>query len=476
MLKSKGIWQPLILATVLTVGFVVAWGIASGWMVSIYQNNRTEGHWQRLRFRLDGTPLIQQARGYRDLAGNDVETTDKDLFVIESFLSAGLGESKYPLPTPWSERTRGFIDTGRPPGLWYFISDGRSDGSAYMVGYDQESNARIGFLGKAGFRMEELPLEERLPFDGSASGIHLRIECSQSGYRWNPKYYTLPRVADADEIPPWMVFLQGNDDKLYQIDLSRRTVNVALVGAKIQSAALIYNPGATQAKRIGLALRTEDAILVLNNRNEISATFPLPPELRGKTIYWGETNAGTTVAWTTDYHSLQGSRKSEVYWQDSTGRVIRHEEITLPGQDSSIMRFFMGVIVPAPVLASSFVVLYTSFSPENPEASWSEAWAQCLDYFWPFLLVALLVGTVFAGLCYRREARYGASTKERILWTIFVFAFGIGGWIGYRFGRSWPALATCPTCGAVVPRDRIACAACQAEFPLPALKGTEVFA
>jgi hypothetical protein len=72
--------------------------------------------------------------------------------------------------------------------------------------------------------------------------------------------------------------------------------------------------------------------------------------------------------------------------------------------------------------------------------------------------------------------RYGASGPERIVWPSFVFVLGLPGWIGYRFGRAWPNLERCPSCRAIVPRDRIECAACQRDFPEPALQGTEVFA
>ena len=47
---------------------------------------------------------------------------------------------------------------------------------------------------------------------------------------------------------------------------------------------------------------------------------------------------------------------------------------------------------------------------------------------------------------------------------------------GFRFTRAWPVQEPCPACGLRVSRDRPACSACHAEFPGPALIGTEVFA
>lgn len=105
-----------------------------------------------------------------------------------------------------------------------------------------------------------------------------------------------------------------------------------------------------------------------------------------------------------------------------------------------------------------------------------EALGRSLREFGPALGIAQLIALGLAVLCYRRQLRYGAGRAERILWPLFVLLLGLPGWIGYRFGRRWPVLETCPNCGDAVPRDRGECARCTAAFPLPALQGTEVFA
>ena len=90
--------------------------------------------------------------------------------------------------------------------------------------------------------------------------------------------------------------------------------------------------------------------------------------------------------------------------------------------------------------------------------------------------IAQVLAVILAVLCYRRQARYGVSRTERIVWPLFVLVLGLPGWIGYRFGRSWPVLESCPECGTAVPRDREGCLRCTNDFPRPALKETEVFA
>ena len=239
-----------------------------------------------------------------------------------------------------------------------------------------------------------------------------------------------------------------------------------------------FEPGAE--KMTGLAVRTDDAILVLNPDLKLVKQFPIPADLRSKDFAWSQTNVGTAVAWTTRTDRLRwgAGPKYEVYWLDDAGKITRHEEIALGRQGPDRLAYFMGIIVPAPLPLSVVegvlwpLVLFS----QGTTNTWSVAWSFTLEDYRFSLPLACLVSAVLAFLCYRRQARYGASRSQRVLWPLFVFAFGLPGWVGYRFGRTWPSLARCPMCHAAVPCDRIACAACQAEFPQPTMKGTEVLA
>jgi hypothetical protein len=142
------------------------------------------------------------------------------------------------------------------------------------------------------------------------------------------------------------------------------------------------------------------------------------------------------------------------------------------------MQSLGGVVVPAPVVLLGLV------ARERPAkllelglaTTYGEALDRALLEFWPALLTAQLIALGFAALCYRRQVRYGANPGERVVWPLFVLLLGLPGWVGYRFGRSWPVLESCPACSNDVPQDRESCLRCEAEFPRPALKGTEVFA
>ena len=108
-------------------------------------------------------------------------------------------------------------------------------------------------------------------------------------------------------------------------------------------------------------------------------------------------------------------------------------------------------------------------------------WRRILDsirpvpLLWSFCLTAL-ISAALAALCFRRQRRYGVPLAERIGWPLFVFLFGLPGWIGYRYCRRWPVLEECEACHVPAPRNTEACPACQRGFPLPAATGSEIFA
>src|SRR5262249_2772948 len=137
-----------------------------------------------------------------------------------------------------------------------------------------------------------------------------------------------------------------------------------------------------------------------------------------------------------------------------------------------------GLVVPAPLALGGCVGLgrTSDLVKEGLEVTYSAALRRALSEFWPALLLTQVVAAGLAVLCYRRQVRYGAIGAERVVWPLFVLVLGLPGWAGFRFGRSWPVLESCPACDVEVPRDRAVCVRCTAEFPRPALRGTEVFA
>ena len=49
---------------------------------------------------------------------------------------------------------------------WFFVHDGKPQGSGYFVGYERVSNRLVGFIGLAGSRSHSVPAGERIPVRG----------------------------------------------------------------------------------------------------------------------------------------------------------------------------------------------------------------------------------------------------------------------------------------------------------------------
>jgi hypothetical protein len=146
----KGIFQPLVLATILAAGSLALCTMADLWVFGVYREDSL-GKVEDLCFLPDGTPYVachpDGLRGgthYRDLQGNSTTPSEDDI-------TAHLRGSSLPALPPrasgelsWSERVRSFADGRWPTTYWYFLSDGRPDGAGYFVGYDSKSKTPIG--------------------------------------------------------------------------------------------------------------------------------------------------------------------------------------------------------------------------------------------------------------------------------------------------------------------------------------------
>lgn len=477
----------MVLAGILSAGFLVVWAVISLWAVQVGEHVWGSPRNAVLIFLPDGTPRVMyisddNAREYRDLEGNAVPAPKE----IHGGLSAAHLPAAWPGPasagdTSPDQRIRSFTDGGAAPVFWYFLSDGASDAKAYFVGYDSKTKACVGYLGAAGFRTDPLPPDEQLPFVGPASGEGARVFCSQvSG---SPVAHPMDQMA-WQALPgcasPWDVYVFAPEGKIYHADLQGRTLSVALDDRHLRSGAMLLGlPNPTLGVPFRLVARVDAAVLVLDGLGQVLKQYPIPETLRDKDLNFAETSNGEAlVYWHSPLDGLATQVEYRFYWV-SQGGDYQEANVTLPWtSEMRAQQIFTGVEMPAPLVAICAVAMSrpTQLLEEGLALTYREALGRALIEFGPSLLFAQLLAAGLALLCYRRQVRYAARGPERVAWTLFVLAFGLPGWIGYRFGQSWPALQTCPECAMAVPRDREDCARCAAEFARPALKGTEVFA
>jgi hypothetical protein len=500
---NKGLFQRLVLAAILAVGFLCVWGVAGIWGLEICRSI-VLGHEEliivgqeeseEVAFRSDGTPLIVRGKGrgkrqYRNLAGVAVTppVDDPGAWINGTQLPASLPSRLGNGDVSWEDRIRSFSDGRTPAVRWHFVSDGRPEGKAYFVGYDSHSKACVGYLGMAGFRAEMPSAEERFPFSGVLSGSGSRVFCPElnNSARRKPDgdlAANRREVTPDGALSPWMVYVFGRDQKLYEADLRQRTVRIVLDERRLRSVALVRDSrNRTQASFHQLAARTDDSVIVLDERGRELRRYPIPETLDGKTFTFAETSAGEALMfWNSPEDMLTTEVEHRICWASPNGR-IREADLTLPYADPMrSLRELIAAVVPSPLVLDVVLTMTKSLRQELREDGRAESLPETVRLtlidFWPAIVSAQLFAAALALLCYRRQVRYGTSRRERVVWPLFVLLLGLPGWIGYRFGRSWPVLESCPDCGVAVPRDREGCARCANDFPTPALKGTEVFA
>ncbi len=490
----KVVFQPLMLATTLALGFMAVCIMMDSWIISSYREDAV-GAGENLGFRPDGTALIashpdgsQAGPHFRDLQGNPVTLSVDDM---QASLNGCLLQANPPHGSDdlgWDDRVSQLADGRLPATTWYFLSDGRREGAGYFVGYDSDSKVRIGYLGTAGFCREPLPAEGWFPFGGTTNPFNNsrlvvgsgRYSAYSNGLGYG--YAVSPSGGRAPQgfLNAWDAYIFGRDGKIYHADLQARTVQVILENPQLRSVATsAWSEDANRGVLWRLAARTDDAILVLDAQGKPLARYPIPEAIRSLDLTFAESKGGEAVLyWSSPEDSLATEKEYRIFWVKPDGQ-FREAAVTLVHRgELQPMRVFAGVTMPSPLgLNCSYVRgRFQELLNHGLSATPAEALSRAFTEFWPALAIAQTIALALAHLCYRRQVRYGVSRTERIVWPLFVLLFGLPGWIGYRFGRSWPVLEACPDCGVTVPRDRECCLRCTNDFPRPALKGTEVFA
>ena len=130
------------------------------------------GSYERLVVRSDGTLLIQSIP-LDNLSAGDLSRPERP----------GAGRSGQKRPAPGRVHVRraprnpasfprsragsrgswSFVNEREPTVNWFFVHDGKPDGAGYFVGYERESNRRVGFIGMSGFRSDPVPAADWIP-------------------------------------------------------------------------------------------------------------------------------------------------------------------------------------------------------------------------------------------------------------------------------------------------------------------------
>jgi hypothetical protein len=377
----------------------------------------------------------------------------------------------------WASRISVWKDTQTPPERWYFIHDGQAQGHAWFEGFNTRTEQRIGFLGRNGFRKEELGAGDLFPFDsrlrpaGGAVGGRGSVFATQ--------YVIAGQQSPIVRMPMWVWYLVS-DGTLWEIDLKQRSARALLRDANLASASIIEQavPAGSRPDRLSElheAARSADRLWIVDPRSGSTRQFPLTPELQRDLLEVFELSDGLLL------RAIHRSGSQRLVWLDAQGNIIREfpdllkrqkVETGVSGQEGVMMV----TVAPIPVLWGpiAFVVKPLEDVYRGQAASYWEAVVDTYHEIKWVLLSTVLLAAAAATWAYRRHRMYGQSGA--VAWFVFVLLLGPSGLIAYLLHRRWPVREACPACGQSVPRDRDACLTCGQSFPPPPLSGTEVFA
>ncbi len=482
----------MLLAGMLALGFSVPWAFASAWILQVTQQFAGHNPPDTLLFLADGTALLVHADGpyeppqYHDLEGQSVLRPPEEVRAKQLILTP-LANSPDDLSArgsvTWEQRVRTYADGTMPPAFWYMIADKDSRSLVYFVGYDRKTNACVGYIGKAGFRPGPVSLDEYIPLLGPLGFVAENAESAGGVYPApiEETFYdgTAVYTQWVGTLASSKAYLIDRDEQLCLVDFQARSIAPVLRAPGLCALALTNErPDAAGVRMPRLLARTRDAVLFLDRQGKELRRHSIPVALRDQYLHFAETDNKEAIMYATNPRQLPSQVDHQIYWvgQDANAR---HASVTLPTiQDDWRLARLAWAAAPTPA-GMAFLVATDAWSTKLERGlakTYPEALARSLSAYWFSLLNASCVSAAFAVLCYRRQVRYGAKGAERILWPLFILVFGLPGWIGYRLGRSWPLLETCPECHTPVARDQDDCPSCAAGFPKPAFLGTEVFA
>ncbi len=527
------IWRKIVAAAIVATGIGVVWGVGCGWLFSIFGSlsARTIIS-EQLDVAYDGTPVISirsndtpgmSTLGRRTLDGKPWPS-DYELWLYgASPRRFELPPGVIRLPIRWDNyrgRIGGVTDGKKPPTAWYVVSSDKQADHLYFAGFDPTSKLSVGYIGSEGFRLSLPPRKEQFSFAGNEAGrVTDRVASSQ--YVEGNSIVQYHNLSAYDHPAQWLIFVVDGK-RLWEIDLRERTSRVVLevpdslsigemhvLEATVQDADRDDNARRTRPGRFRLVaqqdvfralppaadpadsdteppkttgivvVRTRDRVLLYDATSDNHWEFKLPSQVpadRSFTCYWLSPD---TLLLNCHAGYWSGGSINELYWISPDGAIQREERVELQGSVPPLeSREFwaMSALMPEPLgWLGSIVGVEPFWRLQYYKANtYSAALRQTFALLWPMSVIVLIVSLASAWYAHRLHRQYFRPHSG--VWATFVFLFGPPGLAAYWLEHRRAKLEPCGECGANVPRDREACAACATPFPAPPLVGTEIFA
>jgi len=493
MIMKTSLTRRFLAAASLAVGFGIAWGAFAGWIGAAALDawaGREGKHVEYLEVTADGTPLIRDVAldnlskvTWRELDGRERTADDRKRQSQSIFLYGEREPDGFWTPSGWWNRLWAFVNEREPAALWYLVSDGGSPASGWFVGYERVSNRRIGYIGLAGFREQPVPPDERIPLQANP---RYGVAYTSLPVSFNMNYYWTPPRPDSQDVPPRLVHVPAGN-ALQVVDLGERTTSTvfespaAIDSVGVPTLSTYY--GNEPPKEPLILVRAGGKVYRLDRAYKVVGVVTLPAEVGARdAATWYAIDDGRAVVTThlgppddEDYPRTVTSTR--IYRLAADGTVQGSVDVALRNggarPNESAAMAMMGIAMPSPALLLTAQALIAT--PNRPEG-YAARLAKQLRRAAPSLAGVVLLSLGLAATAWKRSEAFGLSRREQIVWAASTAVFGVPAFVGFLLHRPWPAREPCPHCHTLVPRDRIACAACATPFPAPALRGTEIFA
>lgn len=483
----------VVLATILAVGILLAWTFAMlvGQNFSAFFTMQSQDPSESLSITREGKAYVQHhvadsnTSHFRTLEGQPI---DPAIFLPTSpdthYGAPEMVSFNAPLEEPnrpqrlldWSQRIVGFCNHSTQPDYWYLVRDELSNGSAYLVGYDRRSKRIIGYIGRAGFRPDEPPTDDRFP------------ECVDDRYSHSAAYGTEPSSGPAVESLVYFI----SDGQLIAVDIDRRTVRTiqlssrpvalddyqeTLLQAKDVPDVRTFVPQQAVATAVRTAVRTTDEIVVLDAKGNTIRRQPIPKLLQDKvfSMYFCEKELVFRTG-----NPPAADDPDVLYWVNDQGEIARQTEVRLlrPSYQSNPRTdaWQTAAMIPVPGLMAMGTLLQTPWNnvATGKSPDYFTALGRSLSDVWPAFVALMAVGAVMSLWVFRRHR--SINPRGATTWAVFVFLAGVPGILAYWLHRYWPTKEKCAQCGKLAPRDREECLACGEGFPTPRPVGTDIYA
>jgi hypothetical protein len=230
-----------------------------------------------------------------------------------------------------------------------------------------------------------------------------------------------------------------------------------------------------------MAVREPDRLVFFDLPSGKRQAFLLPQKLldRRLTAYPLSADRLLIHAQEQGFKYWNGGYIVRLFWTTRDGRIEREIELKLAGwvpESDRHKAWRLAAMVPVPL---GWLLGTTLGDPllqiqANKAGDYLAALQNTFTAAWPPLVVVLAIGVLLSCLTIRFQRKYHRPATAA--WSVFIFLFGISGFLAYWLEHRRPKMEACPECGQIVPRDRDVCAACRSPFA-PALPvGTEIFA